>query len=138
VESIWIWWTATSSHSGGSTRAQRGEWGSGFSAEHRADRADHLVGVEQDIVIPESKHPEAEGPEPLIPFSVAGVVGVLAAVDFDDEPPRQAGEVDDVSTNRLLAAESFSHLTVAQVGPQNSFGLGHGAPEAARPVGSLW
>jgi hypothetical protein len=43
--------------------------------------------------------------EPPIAHSVASVIGVLAAIDFDHEPFFSADKIYDVRPDRLLAYE---------------------------------
>ena len=40
--------------------------------------------------------------EPLIADGVASVLGVLAAIDLDDEPFLSTNKIDDITPNRLL------------------------------------
>jgi hypothetical protein len=45
-------------------------------------------------------------------------LGMLAAVDLDDEALLQADEIDDVDPKRMLAAKAIAtHLTFAQLTP---------------------
>jgi len=47
---------------------------------------------------------------------------MLAAVDLDDEPVLQAGEIDDAASDRHLAAEMQAvHPLLAQLDPQLHF-----------------
>jgi hypothetical protein len=43
--------------------------------------------------------------EPSIAYQVTFVIGVLATVDFDDEPSLSANEVDDIWANGFLTHE---------------------------------
>ena len=90
------------------------------------DRFDDLVGALEHVVVPESQDLEALRPQPCIPrFIVAGAL-VLAAVDLDDELSIQADEVDDVMTDRMLAAESgIADLLSSQTVPEPLLRVGH-------------
>jgi hypothetical protein len=48
---------------------------------------------------------------------------VLAAVEFDDQHAVDAAEIDDVRTDRMLAAELHAQLMPAQVHPEPPFGV---------------
>ena len=43
--------------------------------------------------------------EPSIAYQVTFVIGVLATVNFDDEPSLSTNEVDDIWTNGFLTHE---------------------------------
>jgi hypothetical protein len=63
--------------------------------------------------------------QPLIAHNVAGAVGMLAAIDFDDQMPFATNEVDNVSPYRLLADELMSvDRSRAQLIPKAQFGTG--------------
>ena len=48
---------------------------------------------------------------------------VPAAVEFDDQHAVDAAEIDDVRTDRMLAAELHAQLMPAQVHPEPVFGV---------------
>ena len=51
------------------------------------------------------------------------LMGMVLAVDFNNEPLRYAGKIGDVSTNRMLAAElDAAQSTITQHFPANAFG----------------
>src|SRR3546814_20472440 len=63
--------------------------------------------------------------------SVDGFI-VLAAVELHHEAAGRAGEIDDVWSDGVLAAELVAHeLAVAQVLPHLDLGIGHGDAEVA-------
>jgi len=80
----------------------------------------------EDFVVPEAQDFIALRSQKCIAFLVVGVLFcVLAAVEFDEQFLRHAGEVDDVRAYRLLAAKFVAvELFVAQVVPKESFGIG--------------
>jgi len=60
---------------------------------------------------------------------------MLAAVDLDDQPGLQAGEINDIGTDRNLTAEAVVlDLLPAQAVPETDFSLGH---LSAEPAGTL-
>ena len=72
------------------------------------NRIDHAVQVLIDLVIPKADHAVAAFGEPGGPPRImldSGRFKMLRAVEFDDEPLREADEVDDVGAERGLAAE---------------------------------
>jgi hypothetical protein len=54
-----------------------------------------------------------------------GSLGMLSTIQFDDEARIKAGEVDDIISNRRLAAKAEAgELFVAQPPPERLFGIG--------------
>jgi hypothetical protein len=71
-------------------------------------------------------------------FVVIQLVGVLAAIQLDDQHGAGADEIGDVLVDLVLAAEVVTaQLSVAQSIPQLSFGIGHGLAQSARSVDVL-
>ena len=59
---------------------------------------------------------------------------MLAAVDFYDQPPLQAYEVNDVWPNRALATEFVAlDLTEPEVSPQSTLGIRQVCSQLAGP-----
>jgi hypothetical protein len=57
---------------------------------------------------------------------------MLATVNLDYEPRPQANQVDDVGTDRKLAAESIAiDLLASQSHPELELGVGHFTPQSA-------
>ena len=54
-------------------------------------------------MVPEPQYSEAMLFQPGIAASVPSVFKVLSSVNFEHEPPRKTGEVDDVGTDWDLA-----------------------------------
>ena len=76
------------------------------------------------IVVPESHNAVAFAFQPLRPRPV-DFLGMLATVEFDNEPQFVAVKVDDVMTERYLPAElEIAELPVAKAGPEQRFGIG--------------
>src|SRR5262249_5855323 len=66
-----------------------------------------------------------------IAYRVAFVSGMLAAVDFDDEPLLAADEVDNIGSDRLLTHEFVTHQgACAQMTPQTKLRLGGICPQS--------
>jgi len=87
-------------------RSARGE-GRGGGSERRGDDLDDRVDAREHVVVPEAQDAVLPLGEPSSASSVL-VLGlhVLAAVELDDEAPLGAGEVRDVWTDGMLAAET--------------------------------
>ena len=91
------------------------------------------IEMSQDITIPKPDDAEAQRFE----FGGAAAIALdllrmLAAVEFDHEPPVDAAEVDDERSERLLAAKlESSKLAVAQLRPKQALGIG--LPPAQMP-----
>ena len=87
------------------------------------DHRQHAVHVAQHVVVPEADYPVAAGFEPV--GAQRTVLGMLPAIDLDDQLRLRTEEVDDIGTDRLLATEPGSvDLLAAQMGPQSPFGIG--------------
>lgn len=91
------------------------------------------VGVLEDFVVPEADDLEAEGFEVGGAGGVAGGgLGMLAAVEFDDELEVGAEEVGDVGAERDLALPAVAaEASIAEAGPEFALGGGLVAAETA-------
>jgi hypothetical protein len=97
------------------------------------DHFQHAIAIAQHIGIPESKNAIPLRLKPTIAFGVAKVLGVLPTIDFDDQTPLVANEVDDETSDRNLATEAQPGLPVrAQRGPETKLGIGHAASQRLR------
>src|SRR5436309_6534341 len=65
----------------------------------------HPFDIFEHVVIPEAKHAVAVGLQIAGAPLIARAVGVLAAIDFDDDPGLVAGEVREERTDRGLPAK---------------------------------
>ena len=77
----------------------------------------------QNIVCPEAHHPISA---PLQPSGPAVVItrgrGMLATIDFDDQPRLLAAEIGNERTDSMLTPEFQSRqLAVAKAGPEPAF-----------------
>ena len=70
------------------------------------DHFQHTAAVAQHVVIPKTKNPVALRLEPSIAINVARILGVLSAIDFDDDAPLVADEVDDEAADQRLSPEA--------------------------------
>jgi hypothetical protein len=86
----------------------------------------HAIRVLDHLAVPEAKHCESLLAQVLIPNSIHFPAGcVLPAIHFDDQFPLEAGEVDDVSADGLLAPElQAGELLPAKMAPQEGFDTG--------------
>jgi hypothetical protein len=64
---------------------------------------ENLVEIFDDLAIPDADHAITEGAERVVGMPVFGAFRVLAAVEFDDQPPLAADKVHVVAGDRLLA-----------------------------------
>jgi len=69
------------------------------------DGVEHPVALGEEFGVPDTQHSVALRFEPVLTHNVALVLGVLAAVQFDDQVGAGAVEVDDVVAHRYLATE---------------------------------
>lgn len=110
-----------------------GGLGRGVSGENRPDDCNHAIGIDENVVIPETQHPIALRLKESRPDNISLAVGVLTTVDFDDQLCLEADKIDDAITNQRLAAKSLAvNLLAAQPRPQSTFSLGEVASQLAR------
>ena len=62
---------------------------------------------------------------------------MLSAIDLDDEPLGQTGEVGDVVTDGHLATKLGAERLFAELFPEAMLGLGQGAAQLAGAAGYL-
>jgi hypothetical protein len=75
------------------------------------DRVEDHVQVATDLNVPKAQDRPTVGFEPAIPNLVVSIFAVLFAVTFDNYPMREAGEVDDVSSDDDLPSKVTHKLT---------------------------
>jgi hypothetical protein len=68
----------------------------------------HTLGIRQNIVVPESQYTKSLAPQVVIAHFVAQVLGVLPAIDLDNQPAAKAGKVNDIWPDRHLSLELVS------------------------------
>ena len=68
----------------------------------------------------------------IAPGVVPGLIGVLRAVELDDQARLQAGKVRHIRTQRVLAAKFHAQLLAAQTRPQPTLAVSHGAAQRVR------
>ena len=107
--------------------------GEGLSSiDYPRDLLHNALDVAQHIIVPEPQHRESQRFQPrgarIIPRDG---VQVLRAIDFDDQLPLEAHEIDDVIPDRLLAPEfQATESRGAQMPPQARFRFGGRAAHA--------
>jgi hypothetical protein len=80
------------------------------------------VAVFQSIVIPEAQHGIAKRTHEFVATEIVSAVGVLRAVEFDDELFLPATEVGEVRAYRVLANELMTGETATfQLLPEQTF-----------------
>jgi hypothetical protein len=90
------------------------------------NRLEHPLDVLQHVAVPEAQDPIAAQFEPSRARPVVGdVLAMLAAVDLDQQPMRQACKIDDVGSDRHLTAKAIAaDLTISQLPPQLALRVG--------------
>lgn len=92
------------------------------------DRLQNTFEVLEDVVVPEPDDAKSVRFEPCSSLGVGfGALSMLSAVDFDDEALAQGTEIDDVTTEGMLAAKPYA----SDLAPSN------GPPEATLGVGKV-
>jgi hypothetical protein len=89
----------------------------------REDYVPNAFDISQHFVIPETQDAVTMRDQPLFANGVAFVIGVLAAIDFDDEPLLSTDKIHDIRPDRLLTHEfEPGERSAAKVSPKLSFG----------------
>src|SRR5207237_1680590 len=89
-----------------------------------------------DIVIPDPNDAVAEGCEVRVANSIGGVIGMLSAIDLDDQPLLAADEIDVITSDRLLASElEPAKPAIAQLQPKYPFRARAAAAQRTGAVG---
>jgi hypothetical protein len=109
----------------GSRRQQRGC----YNFQDASDIAQH-------IVIPEPQHPIVAIDEPFFANRVARIVGMLSAVDFDDEATFAADQIYRVRTDRFLSDELVTVKPPrSESAPKSILGIGGQSPQTSSAHG---
>jgi hypothetical protein len=103
-------------------------------AEKLVDCVKYFVHIGKHLIVPESKHSiVARLQKRSANFILLRKLGVLGAIEFDDEASFDRAEVSEVRTNRMLRPEfCVTHPTAAQMPPQQSFSVGFFSPQPPR------
>ena len=88
-------------------------------------------------MVPEPKHPEPLLRQPGIPGFVPGVTKMLPAINLDHQPLPEAGEINDVRTNRDLPTETRSKGSAPKLSPEPTLGVSHVLPQIPGVAGAL-
>ncbi|MBB5768517.1 hypothetical protein GGR67_002585 [Xanthomonas arboricola] len=92
------------------------------SRDHLAD----VVATRQHRIIPEAQHLEALAAQESIARGIRTRQQVLATVDFDDQRPGEADEIDDVGPDGDLTPEfEAEQAPISQPIPKRALGGGH-------------
>jgi len=91
----------------------------------------------EDFEIPETHHPEALAfDERSAPVVIDDGLGMLPAVQFDDQLGVDAAEVGDVAADGILPSPlPAAEPAVAQGLPESGFGAGLAGAEVSCPLG---
>jgi len=70
------------------------------------NRLDDILDVSVHVAVPETKHTKAGRPQEIVAaFVVQQPVGMLAAIQFDDDSAIERNEVANVEPDLMLATE---------------------------------
>ncbi len=82
--------------------------------------------VLQHIVVPEPQHAEVVRRQPAIAYGVSFRLGMLSAIDLNNQSRSEAKKISYVRSNRNLSAKfEIGKSAVAQGKPQLAFGICH-------------
>jgi hypothetical protein len=110
-----------------------GGWGDFAKIHSVADDFNHALDIPEHLVIPEAKHAVAVRLKIPCQLLIGRAVGMLAAIDLDDNPRLVTGKVREIRTNRRLPAKvGPAWRNPAQILPKLFFGIGRIATKSAR------
>jgi len=117
----------------------RGEGrGEGLLFEFGQEHLEDPFQVLDDIVVPDADHSITERAEVAVALPVFRVLGMLAAVEFDNQAPLAASKVNVVAIDRLLTDEfEAAELPTANAYPQREFCGRECAPQRSRSLSAL-
>ena len=69
------------------------------------DGFEHPLRIVLELVVPDAQHPPAFLLEESVALAVTQGVGMLATIEFDNQPRLPAGEVGEVGADRELTGE---------------------------------
>ena len=88
-----------------------------------SNRLEHARRILKHVIVPETQDTETFPAKIGIALAVGITVAMLTAIRFDDQRSFEAGEVDDVRCDDVLAAEfGDRHAAVAEHGPEAALG----------------
>jgi hypothetical protein len=99
------------------------------------NRLQHTFGVAQDISVPKTQDPVTlRLNEKRSSFVVIRCVRVLSAIQFNDQPFCETGEVGEVGTDRHLPTPLEPRQLRSERAPQALLGIGRGTTKLPGPA----
>jgi hypothetical protein len=96
----------------------------------RRKNAGHIL---DDVVIPESQDTITRRGKIGSPVLIGSAIGMLPAIQFDNNPELMAGEVSEVRTDcRLTPKMMLLERRLSQMLPELLFSFGHVTPQSSR------
>jgi hypothetical protein len=109
-------------------------WGSRGS-EKVLNLRENRLRLHQRFVIRKTQHTKPALAEPLRADRVLrALILMLPAVELDDQQPFDAAEIDDVPTDRMLAAKLDTQLMSPQMHPGPALGVSLFSTQSACPI----
>jgi hypothetical protein len=105
---------------------------SGSPAQLQKDCLSHPFKIPHHLVIPKTQDFESLRFNPCSPRCVLGLAfRVLPAIQFHHEPSFETHKIQDVASQRMLAAELETvHLTLPKIAPKQALGISGLASQA--------
>ena len=106
--------------------------GSKFAPNRRCNHRQHPVQVAHDIVVPEAQNSPSVSLKPLIANRIGLALRMLPTIDFDHKAVWKAGEVQHITSNRVLASEfDVAEWFGMQRSPQGALGISRVVAQSA-------
>ena len=102
----------------------RGEGWVRGRAKRRVNLSQHAVSVGKNIIVPKANDTIALTLKPRRSLRVAKTIGMLPAIEFDNQTPFGAEKISDIQTDRHLPSKfETKKRTIAEIRPQTFFGV---------------
>jgi hypothetical protein len=103
---------------------------------HIQDGLNHALDICKHIVVPKSQHAVAVRFEIACPLFIDHAVGMLAAVNLNDDPILMAGKIREIGSYRCLPAKVGSVLrNLTEISPKFFLGF---CRVATKPAGARY
>jgi hypothetical protein len=112
-------------------------WGS-IGSETVLNLRENRLRLHQRFAIGKAQHTKTSRGEPLVRDASRALIFVMPAVKLDDQHAFDAAKVDDVRTDRMLAAKLHPQLMPPQMHPEPALGVGLFAAQSPCAVAREW
>jgi hypothetical protein len=90
----------------------------------------HTLSIRERVVVPKSQHDKLLAAKPIIPHRIFfSLIGMLAAIQLNNQTVFEANEIDNIGTNRHLPPELVAlQPSIPEQIPKRPLGIRHPGP----------